>query len=178
MRRLIAFGLAAVLASACTSSSDDSGFGCESAPEAQRHSASEIPLSVSTNPAAAGDAIALYVGSNETPGPDNIVSGVAMTGYGSSWQCWNGTDWVSTHLLVHGSSEPGETLPGEPGVTTTVPAIGLVVPFPYQVTVPAVAPGWYRIQTRITQDGDGPPDEFIGHVGVEVGDGVRSDRRS
>lgn len=171
VRLLIVVGLAAALASACTSPSDDSGFGCESAPQPQRHSASEFPLSVSTNPAAAGEAITLYVGSNEPPGPDNIVTDVAVTGYGSSWQCWNGTDWVDTHLLVHGRDGPGETLPAEPGVTTTVPAIGLVVPFPFQVTVPAVAPGWYRIQTGIIQDADGPPDEFIGHVAVEVGDG-------
>lgn len=160
-----------MLASACAATSDDSGFGCETAPEAQRHSESEFPLSVSTNPVVGGEVITLYVGSNETPGADNIVAGAALTGYGSSWQCWNGSDWVGTHLLAHGRDEPGEALAGEPGVTTTVPAIGLGVPFPFEVTVPISEPGWYRIQTNISADRDGPPDTFVGHVAVEVANG-------
>ena len=153
------------------SSSDGSGFGCRSAPEAQRHSESEFPLSVSENPVAAGDVVTLYVGSNETPGGDNIVGGEAMTGYGSSWQCWNGSEWVSTHLLAHGINEPGATMQGQPGATSTVPAIGYVIPFPFEVTVPAVAPGWYRIQTAIIADSDdGSIGTFVGHVAAEVSD--------
>lgn len=162
---------AAIFVSACASSGDDSSFGCTPAPDEQRHSDSEFPLSVSTNPVTAGDVIVLYVGSNETPGPDSIVGGDALTGYGSSWQCWDGTEWVDTHLLVHGTDGQGRTLEGEPGVTSTVPAIGLPVPFPFQITVPEVSSGWYRIQSTIfAGDGGGPPQPFIGYVAVEVDD--------
>ena len=165
MRILVAVGILAVTAASCASGGDESLFGCERAPEGHRHSQSQFPLSVSANPIAAGDVITLYFGSNDTPGGDNIVPGTTLTGWGSSWQCWNGLEWVDTHLLEHGTGSPGEAIARDPEVVTTMPAIGLPVPNSFEITVPNVDLGWYRIQADVHSDTQG---SLVGHVALEV----------
>jgi hypothetical protein len=39
----------------------------------------------------------------------------------------------------------GEAIEVEPGVDTTIPAVGLEVPSSYPIMIPEVAPGIYRI---------------------------------
>jgi len=171
MRRLgPAIIVLVLLVAACTTDSDEAGFGCESAPEDQRHSVSVFALSVSENPVRPGASIDLNIGSPITP---SIAPSVDLydvdrgeTGYGSTWQCWNGSEWVGTHLLVHG----GETFAGQPGVTTTVPAIALIIPEAFSVVVPDVAPGWYRIEADvwISNHPEGVPTRLVGYVAIEV----------
>ena len=161
-----------VLAAACGSVADDTGvespaawLGCEQAPEDQRHSHSQFPLSVSANPVAAGDVVSLIFGSNETPGGDNTISGSSHTGWGSLWQCWNGIEWVDTHLLEHGTRSPGEVIARDPEVVTTMPAIGMSVPNSFEITVPNVDMGWYRIEADVLSDTEG---SLAGYVVLEV----------
>ncbi len=171
MRKVIsAIIVLVLLAAACTTDSDKSGFDCESAPEDQRHSVSVFPLSVSENPVHPGASIDLNIGSTITQSVagsgDRYQFDQGVTGYGSTWQCWNGSEWVGTHLLVHS----GETLAGQPGATTTVPAIELLIPKSFSVVVPEVAPGWYRIRVWVhvpVPDGT-PPGDLLGYVAVEV----------
>lgn len=156
--------------SAGVAATGESAFACISAPEVQRHSRSPFALSVSENPVVPGEPIALHIGSTKAYGhdPDDNPD---ITGYGSTWQCWNGTTWVDTHLLVHGyGGVIGRTEGGAPGLTTTVPAIGIAVPDTFMVTVPDVAPGWYRITAVIILPGaEGQPARHIeGFVAVEV----------
>jgi len=168
MRILVAVAILALVTTACSSGGDDSVFGCQPAPEGQRHSQSEFPLSISANPVAGGDVITLYFGSNDTPGGDNIVPGTTATGWGSSWQCWNGVEWVDTHLLEHGTGNPGEVIARDPEVVTTMPAVGMPVPDSFEVTVPDVDSGWYRIEADVHSDAQG---SLVGHVAVEVTSG-------
>ncbi|MCL1593933.1 MAG: hypothetical protein M3132_06235 [Actinomycetia bacterium] len=170
MRRFGVFlFLIALLTAACTTVNESTGFGCMSAPEDQRHSTSAFPLSVSDNPVHPGATITLNIGSTVTQtlaqSTDLYGSDRGVTGYGSTWQCWNGSEWVNTHLLVH----DGETLTGKPGSTTTVPAIGIPVPGSFSIVVPDVDPGWYRIAANIWVDQpEGSPAAFSGHIGVEA----------
>lgn len=150
-----------------TSTSDPTGFGCTSAPESERHSSSSFALSISDNPIRKGEEVRLSFGSTvfgELPGGEDIIDR-AITGYGSSWQCWNGRTWVSTHLVVHN----GEPIVGRPGVTTTVPAVGMPVPNGYSIVIPDVKPGWYRIEAGVSVPGTGDsPEHLVGYVAVEV----------
>lgn len=170
MRRKFAAGLVAALlfVAGCTSDDEAADFGCVSADERERHSASSFPLSVSQNPVSPGATIDLNIGSTLSQSSGGSDAGdelSSLTGYGSTWQCWTGSQWVGTHLLVHN----GDSLAGEPGATTTAPAIGLLVPNTFSIVIPQVDPGWYRIEVGISVDQpDGPPDQIVGHVAIEV----------
>ena len=175
--RVLLVGAALVAVTACTPSAlvstststsvpgTSSPFGCVSAPEEQRHSSSPFALAVSANPVHAGDEIVLRFGTTQPlslnePGEHDI------TGYGSTWQCWDGASWVDTHLLIHGlDGRFGDAQEGTPGVTTTVPAVGYAVPADFGTTVPDVVPGWYRIRALLlTADGE----TLFGTVAIEV----------
>lgn len=183
MRLLVIVLTAALVITACSSqaeptttntvgstTSTTSGFGCESAPDSERHSESAFALSVSENPVRPGTEVSLNIGSTvyvelrDSPELEWIDRGI--TGYGSDWQCWNGTGWVGTHLLVH----DGETLSGEPGGTTTVPAIGIRIPDEFSIGVPDVAPGWYRIKVEVfvPEAGQDSPARLQGYAAIEV----------
>ena len=91
----------------------------------------------------------------------------ALVGASASWQCWNGSSWEITHQLIRGGSFGGaeaEALAVIPGVTTTIPAIGLEVPSEFPIAIPDVAPGTYRIEDRVHAG----QDFLIGFVIVEV----------
>jgi hypothetical protein len=65
-----------------------------------------------------------------------------------AWECWNGSEWVQTHLPEHGRdlSAPGTVVDQEPGVPGTMPAVGYGVPDTFTITVPDVPPGWYQLR--------------------------------
>lgn len=128
-----------------------------------------FPLSVSENPVHPGASIDLNIGSTITQSiarsSHRYESDRGATGFGSTWQCWNGSEWVGTHLLAH----DGETIAGQPGVTSTVPAVGMLIPESFTVVVPGVAAGWYRIEADVLIDRpEGTPARFVGYVAVEV----------
>jgi hypothetical protein len=124
---------------------------CESAPVGQRDSASSVPLALIPYPVTAGASVRVEIGATE--------ENPTMVGWGVDWQCWNGSSWVGTHQLGFGLEAGGDVVPVVPGATTTVPAIGYMVPMrgDFFVTVPDVPPGWYRLHV--------PP---LGYLAVEV----------
>ncbi|MFH1103769.1 MAG: hypothetical protein V1757_02315 [Actinomycetota bacterium] len=144
-----------VIAAACSGDADPTGFGCESAPPEQRTSELAGVLTLIPNPVTAGATATLDIGVDAA-----ARGGEELVGWGASWECWNGAEWVATHLLEHGLNDPGRVVPGTPGQTTTMPAIGYRVPRVFQISIPAVPPGWYRISE---QGGD-----VGGHLPVEV----------
>lgn len=126
-------------------------FDCRSAPLEQRTSASSVPLSLVPYPVTAGASVRLVIDAE----PEDRV----MAPWGAAWECWNGSDWVGTHLLGFGMSQGGTVVPGVPGATTTIPASGALIPQrdDFFITIPNVPVGWYRLSIR-----------GIGYLAVEV----------
>jgi hypothetical protein len=114
-------------------------FDCRSAPLEERTSASSVSLSLIPHPVTAGASVRLVI--------DAELEDRVMAPWGAAWECWNGSEWVGTHLLGFGQAYGGMVAPGVPGATTTIPAIGYPVPqvADFFVTIPNVPPGWYRL---------------------------------
>jgi hypothetical protein len=109
-------------------------------------------LSIEPNPVEAGEVAVLAVELGDLPND-------ALVGAGVEWQCWDGSGWVPTHQVVRGfdGNEP-VTNEAPPGATTEVVAIGLSIPNAYDIVVPDVAPGRYRIADRaVVPRGDETP---------------------
>jgi hypothetical protein len=135
------------------SSTTGLGFGCISAPPAQRQSELAGPLVLTPNPVTPGEAATLQMGVT--------TDDMKRVGWGAHWEGWTGTQWVATHVLEHGFGGPGRIAAGEPGATTTIPAIAYFVPAEgFQITIPEVPPDWYRISERCC--------DITGHLPVEV----------
>ena len=168
-----------VLIGGCTSGSDPSSttvgdpssttttdaYGCVSAPEDLRHSYSEFPLSLDDNPVDAGGTTTIRIGSMVTFDRDQAAEPVdwGIAGFGARWECWTGSEWVNTHLLVYG----GGTVGGDPSVTTTWLDIGRPLPDAYQIIIPNVRAGWYRLVAEAARSGQNT-DSGIGYIAVEV----------
>lgn len=74
----------------------------------------------------------------------------ATMGVDLNWMCWDGSQWVITHKLVTDDVATGPlTLdhPPPPGVTTTIPGLGVELPSSSIILTPDVLPGTYRLQT-------------------------------
>jgi len=135
---------------------------CVDPPDSELEVDSPLDLTVEPNPVAAGGPATLSIGRGDLPENSNI-------GAGAAWQCWKGAAWVDTHQIVRGgfSHRPGgeaEAIEVEPGVDTTIPAVGLEVPSSYPIMVPEVAPGAYRIVDAASSPGT----TVTGFVIVEV----------
>jgi hypothetical protein len=114
---------------------------CVEPPVSERTSSSSVTLTVDPNPVTAGSVASLSIDSRL---PGELVDGVATW-----WQCWNGTEWVDTYLVERDWGNGPTTLKIEPGVTTTIPALGLAVPNTAAILIPDVAPGTYRIRDEL-----------------------------
>lgn len=143
-------------------------FGCESAPQAERHSYAEFPLAIEDNPVAPGAETILRVG---TPAEvdistDSVPGDLGMTDLGAKWHCWAETEWVETHVLMLDE----QTIAAVPAETTTTLGIGRMLPDSFRVVIPDVAPGWYRIAVRTTGPEPFGSDiyERFGYVAIEV----------
>ena len=112
---------------------------------------SSVPLTLVPHPVTAGASVRLEI--------DAVEEDRVMAPWGAAWECWNGSGWVGTHLLEFGWEYGGIVVPGRPGATTTMPAIGYGVPQrdDFFVTIPNVPPGWYRLSVM-----------GIGYLAVEV----------
>lgn len=155
MRFRVSLALAAVilLLAGCSGDAAEAGFGCQPAPIEQRNPDLAGVLSLSPSPVTPGATAVLTVAEDpDARTPQELV------GWGATWECWNGDEWVATHLLEHGGSQ--RVVPGVPGQPTTMPLLGIPVPGSFSITIPDVAPGWYRISERGADVG--------GHVPVEV----------
>ena len=118
---------------------------CAEPPATELDVDSPLKMRVEPNPVAAHGPATLSIELGDLPA-NSIV------GAGAAWQCWDGAAWMNTHQIVRGgfSHRPGgqpkgEAIEVEPGVATTMPAVGLPVPNSYPIMIPEVPPGTYRI---------------------------------
>ena len=100
----------------------------------------ELTVSVDPSPVTAGGEAAVTV----SDGPPGVVIGQHV-----AWQCWDGAEWVGTHMLF--AENPPRVIETGPGVTVTVAGIGYSLPKQLVIRTPDVSPGSYRV--RVTGDG-------------------------
>lgn len=153
-----------VLLVSCSSSADVTTpeTPCEQPPTAETARLSELELSVEPATVTGGARATLSIEVRSLP-VDTIV------GAGVNWQCWNGSEWVRTHQVMRafGGYEPiTDEVP--PGGTAAMPAIGLAVPNSYEIIIPDVGPGTYRIADTAIVPGNVPSGNVFGFVLVEV----------
>lgn len=86
MRSHLHIAAAVILTAACTTT----GNGCEEPPASELSRLSDLALTLSPNPVAAGSEATLSL---ERGGLDET----AITGAGAAWQCWDGENWIGTH---------------------------------------------------------------------------------
>jgi hypothetical protein len=159
-RRLGWLALVTLVASCTTTPSagpSTTSASCVEPPASEQTSSSSVTLTVDPNPVTPGSVATLSVDSRI---PQGLVDGVATW-----WQCWNGTEWIDTYLVERDYGNGPTTLKIEPGVTTTIPALGLGVPNSATIIIPDVAPGLYRIRDELDSQGSEP---IAGFVLVEV----------
>jgi hypothetical protein len=85
-----------------------------------------------------------------------------VIGVDAEWQCWDGSRWVTTHIVYRGFGDnAGQTIPVNAQFQIRVPSIGLALDGGYPMVIPQVAPGTYRIEDTAIADGD-----TIGGFGV------------
>jgi hypothetical protein len=122
---------------------------------------SDLAMSVDPNPASPREVVDLDVSRGDL-GEDALVGVDAM------WQCWDGSAWVTTHVVYRGiGDDAGQTIPVNDSFQIHVPSIGLALDEGYPIVIPQVEAGLYRIEDKIVLDDD----EIGGFVLVEVVDG-------
>jgi hypothetical protein len=115
-------------------------------------------MSVRPHPASAREVVALIVSPIGLPED-------AVVGVDAQWQCWGGSDWVTTHIIYRGfGGNVGQTIPVNSEFQIRVPSIGLALDEGYPIVVPAVEPGRYRIVDEVLGGGD----TITGFTVVEV----------
>jgi len=119
---------------------------CLDPPAAERTQHAFVASVVEPNPVASGAEATLSVSAEGLPKD-------AANGVGAAWQCWNGSEWITTHWIVRGSGGQPQTRQVELGVTMTIPAVALRLPNTYPILIPNVSPGTYRIEEEIFWDG-------------------------
>lgn len=159
MRRVEAVGVLAMtlLVVACTVQPKLPGDCNQVPPSEELEKVSDIMISLEPNPVRSGETGRLSI---EVGGGVRHGDAVSQS---ASWDCWNGVRWVKTYQVIRdigGQTEPNRI---KPGTVTTVVGIWFPTPNEYEVTIPVVEAGTYRIsdQTR---------DDVTGFVYVEVVD--------
>lgn len=131
---------------------------CEEPPAEELEKPSTIAMSVEPNPAPPRETVSLTVSSQGLP--DDALGGVD-----ARWQCWNGSQWVTTHAVYRGfGNNPGQTLPLNSEFQIRVPSIGLDLDQGFPIVIPQVEPGSYRIEDEVIVDDE----SLTGYVIVEV----------
>lgn len=150
--------LLVVAVSACASPAATPGEECVEPPAGEVEPDSEFDVSVEPNPVAAGGTATL---SADLAGEFSDYTG----GLAAAWECWNGTEWAQTHVLVRAfdGNEP-DVIDLSTDPTVAIPDIGLVIPHSHEITIPDVAPGMYRVTDQLFGAGE----SLNGHVIVEV----------
>lgn len=152
-----------LLAAACTSTADPSTTTpspCSDPPASELELDSEFEIGLDPNPVNAGGEATLSVNFEGQP-PSDYIGGA-----GASWECWDGTAWVETHILVRAFNESAQpsVIDLSDEAPVGIPDIGLAVPNSHQVLIPDVESGTYRITDRIF----GPESTLTAHLAVEV----------
>jgi hypothetical protein len=164
MNRPVAMVLALVLA-ACASSADpptDSpDTNCEAPSSDELNAQSGVGINLSPNPARARETASLTVSPGDLPSD-------AVVGVDAEWQCWDGSTWVTTHIVYRGFGDnAGQTIPVNSNFQIQVPSIGLALDQGYPIVIPQVAPGTYRIRDEVLASGE----RVSGFALVEVVEG-------
>jgi hypothetical protein len=132
---------------------------CEQAPKSGP--VSDLEMTVEPQLASAREVVSLAVARGDLPED-------ASVGVDAMWQCWDGSDWVTTHVVYRGfGDDAGQTIPVNDSFQIHVPSIGLDLDEGYPIVIPQVQAGSYRIEDKVVLD-DG---EVGGFVLVEVIDG-------
>lgn len=126
----------------------DPGSVCVEPPAEELARVSPRTMTIDPNPVAAGAEADLTV--------DGSV------GIRALWQCWNGEQWVHTHLLSRAGGPPTEH---QSGSLPPVFGIGFGPGAPVTVVLPDVRPGTYRIADQTLE---GLTDVFVVVEVVEV----------
>lgn len=116
--------------------------------------ASDLELAVDPNPVASGAVAQLVLTRGDLP--DDAVIGVDAW-----WQCWDGEEWVTTHVVYRGFGDSaGQSIPVNDDFQIQVPDIGLTLDAGYPIAIPQVEPGIYRIEDAVLLD-DGSVEGFV-----------------
>lgn len=155
----------ALLAASCTSAAGTSttqapGLHCEDPPATELDAPSTLEIALAPNPAQPLETVELRVSS--TGLPEDAVAGID-----ARWQCWDGSEWMTTHLVYRGFGDnPGQTIALNTDFQISVPSIGLALDQGFPIVIPQVEPGTYRIVDEIIVDEEPVP----GFVIVKVVD--------
>lgn len=152
----------ALIVAACSgaggASTTTGAVGCAEPPEEQVETSSAVEMTLEPNPVMSRQVAQLVVvGAG--------LSDEATIGVDARWQCWDGSDWVTTHIVYRGfGDDQGETIPVNPDFQIQVPDIALWLDHEYAIGVPQVEPGTYRIEDEVLDRGE----TVEGSVIVEV----------
>ncbi len=155
-RGAVAFLVLGSAVAAC-GSPDEAPGACQPPPATEIEAPSHIAMTLDPYPVTAGATATLRVSDAELP--TGAIIGLAVV-----WQCWDGSRWIDTYQLVR-AIDPfvAQAIRVEPGVATTIAALGVPLPSTARILIPDVAPGIYRIWDQV---GDTP-----GHLIVGVAKG-------
>ncbi len=168
MRKLLAISLIVLVATTdCATSTSSStsttsslpANGCIEPPADELDVLSDFELTLEPNPVHAGSEATLSVHKDD-------ASTDYIGGAGASWECWNGNEWVATHIVVRAFNEssPAEVIDLAEDTNYGVPDIGLTLPNSFTILIPDVPPGTYRITDYLY----GGPEQLVANVTVEV----------
>ena len=137
-------GALLIFAAGCTlaaepSTTSSSGVECSEPPAEALVAESEFEVELSPNPIEAGGEATLSV---DYDGPLEGLNG----GIGASWECWSEDRWVATHILERAIEDWEPSVIDLSDQSVEVIDIGLLIPNSYQVLIPEVPPGIYRIR--------------------------------
>ncbi|HUG32932.1 MAG TPA: hypothetical protein VMM14_08570, partial [Acidimicrobiia bacterium] len=119
---------------------------------------SEVNIALEPNPVAVRQIVDITVDGSS-------FGDEASIGVDASWQCWDGSEWATTHIIYRGfGDKPGETIAVNPDFQIQVPDIALWLDHGYSISIPQVEPGTYRIEDDILVAGE----SVSGFVFVEV----------
>jgi hypothetical protein len=104
---------------------------------------SGFEVNVEPNPVTAEAEATLSVSPSEET-PADFIGGL-----GADWECWNGSEWVQTHTIIRDAIGPPEVVDLGRDSTIAIPDLGLQVPNSYQIIIPDVAPGTYRLTDHL-----------------------------
>ncbi|HJS72377.1 MAG TPA: hypothetical protein VJ858_06575 [Acidimicrobiia bacterium] len=132
---------------------------CETPPDSEMTATSALRMEVDPNPTVVGEVVALTIA-------ESGLTEDALSGVDAGWQCWDGSEWVTTHVVYRGfGNHAGQTIPVNSEFQIRVPSIGLEVGEGYPIVIPEVEPGTYRIEDEVHM-GDESVSGFV-IVGVE-----------
>lgn len=113
---------------------------CEEPPGDEISAESDLSMTVNPSPARPREVVQLTL--DQADLPENSVVGVD-----AEWQCWDGSAWVTTHIVYRGFGDnAGQTIPVNAEFQIRVPSIGLALDEGYPIVIPQIDPGIYRIE--------------------------------